>query len=157
MDANQVVIDNTFNSVETSKTEQHCPDQELRRPVEMPAVRRPPKEEQADQNEKICRTVKDAVPSRVEFQVLDGVDGKPTAEHVMPLQHLMQHDAIEETAQPEAEEYACRNRKMSACGRGGFCHPDRPPALPKDAPRVLNSLPLQFRVFLTLSPPPPTN
>ena len=65
---------------------------------------------------KVCRAVKDAAPSRVEFQVLYGVDGIPTAEHVMPLQHLMQHDATEETAQSEAEEYACRNRKMAACG-----------------------------------------
>ena len=85
-------------------------------------MRGPPKEEQAGQNEKVCRAVKDAVPSRVEFEVLDGVDGKSTAEHVMPLQHLMQHDAIEETAQPEAEEYACRNRKMAACERGGYGH-----------------------------------
>jgi hypothetical protein len=71
--------------------------------------------------------VKDAVPSRVEFQILDGIDGIPTAEHVMPLQHLMQHDAIEETAQSEAEEYACRNRKMAACGSDvhghRMCHP----------------------------------
>ena len=37
MDAKQVVIDNAFNSVEDSKTEQHCPDQEFRRPVEMRA------------------------------------------------------------------------------------------------------------------------
>jgi hypothetical protein len=35
---------------------------------------------------------------RIEFQALDGVDGIPTAEHVIPLQHLMP-DAIEETAQ----------------------------------------------------------
>jgi hypothetical protein len=72
----------------------------------MPAVRRAPKEEQADQNEKVCRTVKDAVPSRVEFQVFDGVDLIPTAEHVVPLQHLMQHDAIEETTQPR--QRACQ-------------------------------------------------
>jgi hypothetical protein len=72
--------------------------------------------------------VKDAVPSRVEFQILDGIDGIPTAEHVMPLQHLMQHDAIEETAQSEAEEYACRNRKMAAYGRGGYGH--RPANVP---------------------------
>jgi hypothetical protein len=45
------------------KREQHRPDQELRRPVEMPAVRRAPEEEQTDQKEKVCRAVKDAVPS----------------------------------------------------------------------------------------------
>src|SRR4051812_32351030 len=41
---------------------------------------------------------------------------------VMPLQHLMQPDAIEETAQSEAEEDAGRNRKMAACGADGYGH-----------------------------------
>ena len=85
----------------------------------MPALRRTPEEEQAEQNEKVCGAVKDAVPSCVEFQVLEGIDGIPTAEHVMPLQHLMQHDATEETAQSEAEKYACHNWKMAGCGRDG--------------------------------------
>src|SRR4051812_16784979 len=96
----------------------------------------------------------DAVPSRVEFQVLDCVDGEPAAEHVMPLQHLMQHDAIEETAQPEAEEYACRNRKMAACGRGGYGHPDRQRAIQRVAPGILDCLALAR--FADLFAPPVT-
>ena len=114
----------------------------------MPAVRRAPKQEQTDQNKKVWRAVKDAVPSRVEFQVLDGVDGVPTAEHVMPLQHLMQHDAIEETAQSEAEENARRNRKMAASGNGGYGH--RTDRHPKSRPCILDLLCLSICAFSDL-------
>jgi hypothetical protein len=43
--------------------------------------------------------VKDTVPARIQLKILDCVDRVPIAKRVMPLQHLMQHDPIEETAQ----------------------------------------------------------
>ena len=153
MDANPVVIDNAFNSVEDSKTEQHCPDQEFRQPVEMPAVRRAPKQEQTDQNKKVWRAVKDAVPSRVEFQVLDGVDGVPTAEHVMPL-HLMQHDAIEEPPNPRSKKMPAAIGKWRLVGMAVMVI--GPTAIQRVVPVSLICFALAFARFLTSSRTPVT-
>jgi hypothetical protein len=43
--------------------------------------------------------VKNAVPQRVETQVLNSVGGVDATEHVVPLQKLVQNDAIEESPQ----------------------------------------------------------
>ena len=49
----------------------------------------------------------EAVPERVDFEVADAVGGiTGTGEHVVPLEHLMQHDAVEKAAQAEPEQDA---------------------------------------------------
>jgi hypothetical protein len=60
--------------------------------------------------------VEDAVPKRVELEVLDRVHGIPAAQHVVPLQELVQHDAVEKAAEPQPEEHARRLGKMPLLG-----------------------------------------
>lgn len=76
------------------------------RPAQVAPVRAAPEPEEADHHEDVGGAVEDAIPARVAFQVLDGGDRVPAAQHVIPLQHLMQDDAIEEPAEPEAEQHA---------------------------------------------------
>jgi hypothetical protein len=46
-----------------------------------------------------------AVPQCIEFEILDGVRWKARArEHVMPLQNLVQDDAVEKTTKAEPED-----------------------------------------------------
>jgi hypothetical protein len=77
-----------------------------------PEARAAPEKKQARQSEEIRCALKDAVAPRVQVQAF-GVDGVSTAQHVMPLTQLMQHDSVEEAAQAEAEEDAGRSRKSS--------------------------------------------
>ena len=54
----------------------------------------------------------DAVPQHVELQIAESVRRITSArQHVMPLQDLMQHDAVEKAAKAEAEENAGCDRK----------------------------------------------
>jgi hypothetical protein len=80
--------------------------------------RRSPENEEASDHEEVGRTVKNTVPEGVELEVLDGVHRIPAAQHVMPLQHLMQNDAVEEAPEPQAQEYPGRSGKFSVffCG-----------------------------------------
>ena len=48
--------------------------------------------------------MEDAVPQRVELKVLERVDRIPAAQHVVPLQQLVQDDAVEEATKPQAEK-----------------------------------------------------
>jgi hypothetical protein len=51
--------------------------------------------------------VKDAVPQSVEFQIFDCVDRIPTAEHVVPLKHLVKNNPVEKATEAEPEEDPC--------------------------------------------------
>ena len=56
--------------------------------------------------------MKQAVPQRVYLEVVNVIRREPGAgEHVMPLQDLVQHDAVEEAAEPKPEQHACCNWK----------------------------------------------
>ena len=54
--------------------------------------------------------MEDAVPQGIDFEIADAGRGITGAgQHVVPLQDLVQHDAIEESAQAQAEEDAGGN------------------------------------------------
>jgi hypothetical protein len=57
--------------------------------------------------------VKDAVPARIELQILDAVDRIPAAEHVVPLKQLVKNDSIEEATEAKPQEYASRNGELA--------------------------------------------
>jgi hypothetical protein len=42
--------------------------------------------------------MKNAVPTGVQFKILDRANRVPIAQHVMPLQHLVKNDPVEEAA-----------------------------------------------------------
>ena len=70
-----------------------------------------PECEKTSQHENISQGMENAVPAGIELQILDSVGWIPAAQHVVPLQNLMQHNAVEKTSQAEAEEDAGRDRE----------------------------------------------
>jgi len=82
----------------------------------MPALGTAPEHKQPRDHKQICGAVEDAVPKRVELEVLDRVLGIPAAQHVVPLQELVQHDAVEKAAESQPEEHARRLGKMPLLG-----------------------------------------
>ena len=51
--------------------------------------------------------MEEPVEEGIDLQVFDGVRRVAGArDHVMPLEHLVQHDAVEESPEPQAEEDA---------------------------------------------------
>ena len=69
-----------------------------------------PEEKQTGQGEEVGCGVKEPVAERVRFQTGDrgGGVGVDVAHHVMPLQDLVEHDAVEEAANPQSEQDAAR-------------------------------------------------
>jgi hypothetical protein len=53
-----------------------------------------------------------AVPKSVEAQILDAGDWMHAAQHVMPLQDLVQDDPVEESTQTKTEQNAGGSRKL---------------------------------------------
>ena len=65
----------------------------------MRPMRRAPQDEEAQHDENIRSHVKEAVPQRIDLKVLDAGGRIPgTGEHMVPLQHLMQDDPVEEAS-----------------------------------------------------------
>ncbi|WP_234891805.1 hypothetical protein [Sinorhizobium meliloti] len=63
--------------------------------------------------------MEEAVEERIQPQVFQAVGGKAcAAQHMMPLQYLMQNDAVEEAPETEAEEDSGCSRKFCVffCG-----------------------------------------
>jgi hypothetical protein len=78
----------------------------------MPAMCSAPQNEEACHYEKISGAVEYSVPHCVELEIVYRVHGIPAAQHVMPLQDLMQHDPVKEAA--KAADMG--NPRGSACG-----------------------------------------
>jgi hypothetical protein len=111
--AEQVVVDDALDEVEEAEAHQHRARQQLPRPAHMGAVRPSPQHDQAEQDEDVGSGMKEPVPERVDLQVRHAV-GRITraGEHVVPLEHLMQHDAVEEAAEAKAEQDSGRDREL---------------------------------------------
>ena len=73
-----------------------------------------PEDPEAEHREDVGAGVEEAVPQGVHLQVLHAV-GRVTGarEQVVPLQDLMQHDAVEEAAEPQPEQDPCRGREAA--------------------------------------------
>jgi hypothetical protein len=104
MDAQQVMINKSFNQVERTEANQHRAGQKLARPAKVPPPRGAPQDDQAQNDKDIRAGVKDAVQQCIEFEIFNAVGRIARARyHVMPLQDLVQHDPIEESAEAKAE------------------------------------------------------
>lgn len=102
------MVDQAFDKVEDPKTYQESAHHHLAGPPEMGLAGRPPKHHKAKRDENIRTGVENAVPKRVELEVLDGVGRVPGAgQHVMPLQNLMQNDPVEKPAEAKSEQNSC--------------------------------------------------
>ena len=106
--AEQLVVHHPLNEVEDAPSEQESAGQQLAGPGEVPPMGRAPQDEQPDNDEDIGAAVEQPVPKGVELQVAESVNWIPTAQHMVPLEHLVQDDAIEEAAKAKAEQDTSR-------------------------------------------------
>jgi hypothetical protein len=95
MQVQQLMVDQAFDGVEQTPAHQHATD-ERPCPAFLVAgtVRRHQSEDTGDRHDP-RRHVEDPVTERVELQIREGIGGRPSADHVVPLQDLMQDDAVE--------------------------------------------------------------
>jgi hypothetical protein len=66
----------------------------------MGSVRSFPQNDEAKQNKNIGAQVKNTVPQRVYLEIVNGICGITAAcQHMVPLEHLMKNNAVEESTQ----------------------------------------------------------
>jgi hypothetical protein len=119
VEAEDLVIDRSLDQVEGAETDQKAATHKPGRPEPMASPPTAPQHDQAQHDEDVCGHMEDAVEERIQSEIFEAVGGKAcAAQHVMPLQHLMQNDAVEEAPEPQAEEDPGRSGKFSVffCG-----------------------------------------
>jgi hypothetical protein len=73
-----------------------------------------PQDEEAEQDKEIRAHVKKPVPQRIDLKVRYAVGWiSGTGEHVMPLEHLMQNNPIEEPPEAQPEQNTRSDRKVA--------------------------------------------
>ncbi len=111
VDPEQLVIDRSLGEVESAPADQHEADQRADAVGDPPAGS--PQEHEPDRHEQPGRGVEEAVREGVRLEPGDGGLGIALGarEHVVPLQDLVQHDAVHEAAEAYAQEDpGCRER-----------------------------------------------
>ena len=86
----------------------------------MRPMRGTPQRDQSKHDEDVGRGMEEPVEESVDLEVLHAVRRIPSArDHVMPLEHLVQHDAVEESAEAESEKDAGRDGELPQGSREG--------------------------------------
>ncbi len=106
MNLNDMVVDDSLDEVEESLTDKLPADEGPGRPR---AVRRPyrlPEEHQSGNRKEIGCGVEETVAQRVDLKSGHGGDrvAGDVADHMVPLEKLMQHNAIEAPTQAKTEQ-----------------------------------------------------
>jgi hypothetical protein len=118
--AQQLVVDETLDQVEETPSGQH--QAEVEAPARREAALAPlhQREHRGRHHEQPGRDVEEPVGQRVHLEPGQGRHRVPrrVTDHVVPLQDLVQHDAVHEAAQAEPVEHAGRARGHA---RGGRC------------------------------------
>ena len=102
------MIDDAFDEVERAPTGEKEPD--VRPPWwgKFSPLPRPDRENRTDEDDDPRRDVEETVGEHVVFQPTDGGGGVLSGggEHVVPLENLVEHDSIQEPAEPNTEKEA---------------------------------------------------
>ena len=112
MYSQQLVIDEALDEVEQPPSDKEAAKEQLVRPEQMLPVGGPPQDEETNDDEDVRGAVEDAVPEGVEFQAWNVLDRVPRAEHVVPLEHLVQDDTVEEAPKTEPKKDAGRDGEL---------------------------------------------
>ena len=100
-----VVVHEAFDHVEEPKAHQKASHEHLARPPEVNPMRRSPQKHQSNYNKNISGRMEQAVKQGIEFKVFQAVRWiTGTCRHVVPLQNLVQHDAVEKSSQTQTQE-----------------------------------------------------
>jgi hypothetical protein len=125
VDPQDVVVDDALDEVENPPTGEDPSQQVLAARAEHVGTA-PPERHEPDDQEPIRHGVEQAISERVHLKAADISRGEipRTGQHVMPLQDLVQQDAIEESAETQSQQDP-RFSEMSCCAlpfRFGHCH-----------------------------------
>src|SRR4051812_17285925 len=104
MQVQELMVDQAFDGVEEAPADEHAADERGRAAFLVPRPVRRHQNEHADDRDDPGGRMEDAVTERVQLQVLDGIGRHRSADHVVPLEDLMQDDAVEESTEPDAQE-----------------------------------------------------
>ena len=111
-----MMVDDAFNQIENAESHQHGCWQQLSRPSDVLLARGAPEDGEASYHEQICAGVENTVPDDIELEAVKSIGGVTGAgQHMMPLQDLMQHDPVEEAAQPQAKKKFLLERENRSC------------------------------------------
>ena len=113
MYAQKLMVDQALHEVEETPADEQCTNKRFALPPAVLKMSLPPEDYQRSDDEQIREAMEDAIPAGVQLEVFQGIDRIPAAEHVMPLQQLVKHDAIEKSAEAKAEEDPRRTRKKN--------------------------------------------
>jgi hypothetical protein len=104
MYAQKLMVDQALHEVKETPAQEQCANERFALPPAVLKMALPPEDYQRSDDEQIREAMENAIPASVQLEVFEGVDRIPAAEHVMPLQQLVQHDAVEESPKAKAEE-----------------------------------------------------
>ena len=110
VDPEELVVDEALDDVEGAPAREQRADMYAPRrsePALLPGTHR---HDHRRRDEDPCAEMEEAVGERVHFQVCHGVGRSITGEHVMPLEDLVEDDAVQEPAESEAHDEAGRAR-----------------------------------------------
>src|SRR5687768_620193 len=120
MDAEQVVIDGAFDQVEQAPTDQEEPDEGPDRPERGRSPTRPPEEGQPGGGEDVGDCVEEPVGEGLDLRAPNR-GRRPAigaAQQAVPLEDLVEDDAVEEAAESHAQQQRSAARvALGASGR----------------------------------------
>jgi len=129
VDREDVVVDDALDEVEQAPAHQHPSPQRARCPHPAARARDPGVEHaEAREHREPRDGVEQAVPQRVHLQAVDGgrrelpdrdVGGGGAREHVVPLEDLVQQDAVDEAAHADAQQQTGEGEADGAGARVG--------------------------------------
>ncbi len=106
MEAEDLVVDDPLDEVEEPPAEQQRAAERTARPRNVRTTRGAPQHRHSGGHEDPCGGVKKPVPHHVDLHRYE-VDGHdPGGQHVVPLQDLVEDDAVDESAEPDTQEHA---------------------------------------------------
>jgi hypothetical protein len=100
------------HQIESTKANEHGGGKQFPRPSIVHFAGRSPQNDEAEGSEDIGAHMENTVPENVDFQIAHRIARVAGAgQHVVPLQYLVQIDAIKEAAQTQAEKDTNRDRE----------------------------------------------
>jgi dipeptidyl aminopeptidase/acylaminoacyl peptidase len=104
MKVQDLMVDQALDGVEETPADEHAADERRGPALLVPRPVRRHQDEHAGDRDDPRRRVEDAVAQCVQLQVLQRVRWRRSADHVVPLEDLMEDDAVEESTQSDSEE-----------------------------------------------------
>ena len=121
MDAEELVVDQTLDEIEGAPARQQHPDMNAPRRRQLPSLPGPYRQQHATDDEEPCRQVEEPVGEGVRLETGDCTARMVprVREQVMPLQDLVENDAVDEPTKAQPQDERRRSGRSGAESVGG--------------------------------------